>query len=170
MWLRSVPLKGGDRHGNYPTGYITGNQTFPIPLGAATRLQMGFYSKLKCSVLLLFKKSVSHVGTMKYSRLGFDWETCGVVFIQSYETLSSPNVSIMQDPKRGFTDQLPDINLFNNSFMGIHPSAFYAPVHVFSNCSPPPPGTDRRSSFANSRCHSNCMTAASSPRSSPLMR
>lgn len=38
-----MPLKGGDRHGNYLTGYITGNQTFSIPLGATTRLQMGFY-------------------------------------------------------------------------------------------------------------------------------
>lgn len=38
-----MPLKGGDRHGNYLTGYIRANQTFSIPLGAATRLQMGFY-------------------------------------------------------------------------------------------------------------------------------
>lgn len=151
-----MPLKGGDRHGNYLTSYITGNQTFSIPLGAATRLQMGFYYKSKCSVLLLFKKSVSHEGTMKYSHLGFMtlgnlWEAFfsffrGSTFIQSSprETLSSPTFPsckiLKGDSQIGHLLLNPFI-IPAASFMGIQPQFTCFPTVA-------PPRTDCRSSLS----------------------
>lgn len=126
-----MPLKGGDRHGNYLTGYITGNQTFSIPLGAATRLQMGCYYSRSVLLCCFLKISFTHKTHEIFPFGIYDFrKLCGMVlfffrksaFIQSSprETLSSPNVSIMQDAKGGFTDRPPDINPFNNSSTFFH--------------------------------------------------
>lgn len=126
-----MPLKGGDRHGNYLTGYITGNQTFSIPLGAATRLQMGFYyrqSVLFCCFLKIrftrrnheiFPFGISDFGKLVGCFFVFLRKSA---FIQSSprEMLSSPNIPIMQDSKGGFTHRLPDINPFNYSGSFFH--------------------------------------------------